>query len=208
LERSARGRRGRAQAGYVVPGGINKYGYRYVPDPQGHKGIYEIVPEEAAVVRLIFQWYVYSDETGKKLGNRAIAQKLSDMRVPTRNDNTKYKYRKTRGRGIWNNRTIACIIRSETYTGVHYYNRTKRTSNSPDKDVREVRDRSEWIAVPVPAIIDRQTWELAQQQIAKNIRRSKRNTKGDYLMRGRLHCQVCGYMMNCETNHRHPKNRR
>ena len=48
LERTMRGKRGRAQAGNVYVGAHAPYGYRYVSEP--HKGRLEIVPEEAKIV--------------------------------------------------------------------------------------------------------------------------------------------------------------
>lgn len=42
IERSIRGKRGRAKAGQINPGRVAKYGFDYVPDPDGHKGSYVI----------------------------------------------------------------------------------------------------------------------------------------------------------------------
>src|SRR5439155_19803382 len=55
LERTNRGRLGRAQAGYPH-GGVVPLGYRYVHNKKD--GIYEIDPEEAALVQRIFQLYL------------------------------------------------------------------------------------------------------------------------------------------------------
>src|SRR5262249_19227807 len=53
LERTARGRRGRAQAGYVTFGG-RTLGYVYVKHA-GKGAHYEVHPEEAALVQRIFR---------------------------------------------------------------------------------------------------------------------------------------------------------
>jgi site-specific DNA recombinase len=57
LERTARGRRGRAQAGHV-PYGRRTFGYTYVRN-DGKGGRYEIAPDEAALVERIFRLYVH-----------------------------------------------------------------------------------------------------------------------------------------------------
>lgn len=45
----------------------------------------------------------------------------------------------------------------------------------------------------VAAIVDPETWELAQEQLRKNRERATRNnTKHHYLLRSLLVCGVCG----------------
>ena len=58
------------------------------------------------------------------------------------------------------------------------------------------RPKEEWIPVKVPAIVDPETWELAQEQLKKNRERAKRNnTKHHYLLRSLLVCGMCGKRM-------------
>jgi site-specific DNA recombinase len=53
------------------------------------------------------------------------------------------------------------------------------------------RPQEEWIAVPVPALIDQETWDLARQQLHLNRERAPRNNKvHEYLLKG---LAVCGY---------------
>jgi site-specific DNA recombinase len=54
------------------------------------------------------------------------------------------------------------------------------------------RPREQWIAVEVPPIVDRAVWETARRQAGQNKATAKRNTKYEYLMRGRLVCSRCG----------------
>jgi site-specific DNA recombinase len=104
IERSNRGKQGRAKAGYVFPAGeLNPYGYRYERSDK-HKGAYVIIEHEAETVRLIFRWYVYGDEKGKKLGYIAIARRLSGMGMPTRYDQSTSR-RKRSNYGAWSNIT-------------------------------------------------------------------------------------------------------
>src|SRR5215467_7531228 len=58
------------------------------------------------------------------------------------------------------------------------------------------RSRDEWIAIPVPAPIDRQTFDRAREQLARHVARSWRhNTKDSYLQCCLLTCQHCGLAM-------------
>src|SRR3954462_13524267 len=61
---------------------------------------------------------------------------------------------------------------------------------------KTLRPKEEWIPVRVPAIIDPQTWDLAQEQLKKNRQRASRNDeKHSYLFRGLLVCGCCGRRM-------------
>jgi site-specific DNA recombinase len=58
---------------------------------------------------------------------------------------------------------------------------------------RTLRPREEWIPVRVPAIIDPETFHLAQDQLAKNRERAVRNNKKhEYLLRSLVICGRCG----------------
>jgi site-specific DNA recombinase len=193
IERSKRGKRGRAKAGHVMPTGeISQYGYKYVPQPEGHGGAYVVVENEAKIVRLIFTWFTYGDENGKKLGSPRIARRLTEMGIPTRLDSAKTKRKKKKGRGVWSARTILSIIMAEIYTGVWYSGRTQTANGKTVKAPRE-----NWIAVKVPAIVDRSVWEAAQAQRKINKVVSTRNTKGEYLMKSHIRCMKCGYTVTC-----------
>src|SRR5262249_6588395 len=63
------------------------------------------------------------------------------------------------------------------------------------------RPREEWIAIPVPAIIDEPTHQQAAAQLARNAALSFRNNKcNDYLLRCLLTCRTCGLAMFGVTN--------
>jgi len=75
-ERMKMGKYQKARLGQF-PGGHVLYCYRKNPVT----GESEIHEEEARIVKLIYPWYVYGDETGKPLGMEAIADKLTKMGV-------------------------------------------------------------------------------------------------------------------------------
>jgi site-specific DNA recombinase len=59
-----------------------------------------------------------------------------------------------------------------------------------------IRPKEDWIPVRVPAIIDQETWKLAQAQLVKNRERAPRNNKRhEYLLRSLLVCSGCDRRM-------------
>lgn len=64
-----------------------------------------------------------------------------------------------------------------------------------NKKKRTLRPESEWIPIPVPAIVDEATWQAAQKQLKDNKNLAKRNLKHDYLLNGLVTCAKCGRAM-------------
>ena len=71
-----RGKRAKARSGKVV-GTRAPYGYQHVRDHNGKIETFEPVEEQAKVVRMIYQWYVNGDKSGKRLSEGKIAKRLS-----------------------------------------------------------------------------------------------------------------------------------
>ena len=192
-ERMVRGKKNLAKGGRVILHG-NKppYGYRAVIEKsKDGKNIVtgiEVYEPEAQIVRLIFQWYTLGDETGKRLSLEKIAQRLSEMNVPTWVDVRNQKsLTKKRNYGQWAGGTIWDFLHCEVYIGKWYYGK----QSSPIESC---------IKVPVPRVIDASAWQAAQEISKLNINVAKRNVKDDrYLMRYRLTCH-CGYSATCISN--------
>jgi site-specific DNA recombinase len=190
LERLARGKKGRAQAGHTE-GGMVPLGYRYIG---GHKsGHYEIDPEEATLVERIFLMCLSG------MATQAIARQLSQERVPTQQDRRGLR-NKHLARCIWNRSSIHKILRNETYTGTMYHNKTQRVAGRKDpsrKTNRIAKDVGEWVSVSVPVIIAPETFQAVQVQLQQNAVLATRNRKYEYLfLGGRLRCGRCGTAMN------------
>lgn len=164
-ERSMRGKVGKAKAGKTAHGGKRAYGYAF--DEQDR---YVIVENEAAIVRMIFEWY-----TVQKMGTIKIADELNRRGITA--------YSKLN----WSSTSISRMLKSELYAGRYIYNKTTKVGG---KIV--TRPRSEWIVVPVPAIVSDEVFNAAQQQMESNKTFSKRNTKHNYLLSGMLFCATCG----------------
>ena len=178
VERTSRGRYAKAKAGKVVGNGWSPYGYRYVVEA------FEIVEGEAKIVCLIFRWFVDGDEDGHPLSLRAIARKLSEMGV-----SVPRSVGRVRSARLWDHSTVYRILSNETYIGVWHYGKQIWSGGK-----RGTRSTAEQVAVPVPAIVDRETWEQAQARLEYNKQMASRNAKREYLLRGRVRCG-CDYAM-------------
>src|SRR5439155_564663 len=204
LERTARGRKGRAQEGYV-PHGRTTLGYTYIRHT-GSGAHYAIEPDEAELVRRIFTLY-----TRDGLSQDALAALLTREGLPTAGERHPAQKRRLPS-GTWHQSTIADILRNRTYIGTMNYGKRARIPGkaNPDKKTRwRAVPESEWIPVAVPPIVDIATFEAAQALMAQHKRISKRNRKNDYLLtNGRLRCGQCRRAMVGETRpNRHPRYR-
>src|SRR6202040_2921345 len=57
------------------------------------------------------------------------------------------------------------------------------------------RPQDEWIAVPVPPIIDEQTFALARERLAANKTHAPRRTVVPSVVQGLVSCANCGYAL-------------
>jgi site-specific DNA recombinase len=198
LERTARGLRGRVQAGFVPSGNV-PLGYTYEPCATGG-GHYILNQEEAHLVQRIFHMCVQSG-----LSTHAIAERLTRERVPTQRDRRARGPSRTLAVGTWQPSSVYLILKNATYTGTMHYGKTANTygTTNPDKKTTHRRKpQEEWLAVPVPRIIDQDTFDAAQVRMQQNARTSRRNRKHEYLLcNARLRCEQCGTAMTGQSRH-------
>jgi site-specific DNA recombinase len=117
------------------------------------------------------------------------------------------------GRRLWSAAVVHHVLSDPVYTGTGYLNRyTYHAPRRPrahgpltgERTCRRPRPRAEWIAIPVPAIIDEPTHQQAAAQLARNAALSFRNNqRNDYLLRCLLTCRTCGLAMFGVTNRAH-----
>ena len=196
-ERTANGRRNRAREGRVIASPYRPYGYRYVSeyDERGKKisCMLEIVEDEAEVVRQMFDWYVYNS-----LSAYAITLRLAEEKIPTMADKGESVRKKPlREKYQWSRSTVCKMLKNETYVGIWRYGKRKTTTHDGKKvtttSERRSNDDPNCIAVGVPAIIDRETYDLAQAKFAETKRRGAfRPTVHKYLLRSLCFCAQCG----------------
>jgi site-specific DNA recombinase len=210
LERSKRGKRGKAKSGFVIPGARPPYGYTVKSEP--HKAWFEIDEEEAGIVQLCFDWYINGDEQGKSMSINGIAKRLTKMGILTRGDKLEHVAKKF-GKGIWQPATIVHILKNETYTGTWYYGKTRMMDDGKQREARPkcglgkqvARPREEWIPVNVPPIIDHESFALAQERFKYNKQMLSGHSKNEYLMKSRVTCAKCGYSMIGRTRRKRHK---
>jgi site-specific DNA recombinase len=188
-ERMRRGKRAKVKSGNVITFGRDPYGYCLVNSQDG-KARLAIVEDEGQVVKLIYEWYVRGD--GAEQGPmtiRAIAIRLTEMRIPTRGDRS-HRVAKSLGYAEWSPAVVSQILGKETYCGVWHYGKKGKVNGKCSHNPRE-----SWIAVPVPPIVDRSTWQAAQDRLRRNKALSRRNTKYEYLVGRRVACGRCAHKL-------------
>lgn len=171
IERSVRGRRGKAQSGRWVGQGDTPFGYRRAG--MGKDSRLEINEREAETIRLIFALYVGADPRGP-MPIRTMTEWLTEQNIPTpqRGNFAPIKH----NGHAWHTRSIGLILTRPLYAGMMTY-----------ADMR--------VPMPELRIIDDATFEAAQVRKTRNRETARRNrSKGRYLMAGHLRC-ICGRAM-------------
>ena len=130
-------------------------------------------------------------------GFKTIAERLNQRRIPS-----------AKG-GLWSFTTIKSLLQNPVYAGDIVWNRRTEAKFYRVKDGRadKMRSRTEskkithhaeedWIVIKdaVPAIVDRQTWQRAQQMVKKRrrCRGGAGRVRNRWLLSGILRCGDCG----------------
>ena len=192
LERSRRGKRHRARQGQVSVLSGAPFGYRYLRKSEQSAAYYEINEMEAPVVRLVYERYTVD---GLSIG--AITRLLNEQRIPTRKQT-----------GRWERSTVWAMLRNPAYKGAAGFGKTKtaprqritrplrlRGGIAARDSASHERPQDEWIAIPVPAIIDEQTFALAQERLGANKMHAPRRTVVPSVVQGLVSCAHCGYAL-------------
>src|SRR5262249_1891528 len=122
----------------LVPAGRAPYGYRYDHEVSGKLIVHDV---EAGIVRQVYRWLV---ESGMSL--RGIVTELKQHGV-----------RMSRSQ-------VRRLLTSEVYAGRAYFDQRQRVKGKAHR----FRPESEWISIPVPAIVSADTWQRALAQLRRN----------------------------------------
>ena len=192
LERSRRGKRHRARQGQVSVLSGAPFGYRYVRKSEQSAAYYEISEVEAPVVRLVYERYTVD---GLSIG--AIIRLLNEQRIPTRKQT-----------GRWERSTVWAMLRNPAYKGAASFGKTQtaprqrvtrplrlRGGMASRDSAHHERPQDEWIAIPVPPIIDEPTFALAQERLEANKTHAPRRTIVPSVVQGLVSCANCGYAL-------------
>src|SRR6516225_3138617 len=190
-ERYRRGKAWRAKSGSVNVLSGAPFGYRYVRKTPESGARYEVVPHEAALVAEMFRRYA---DDGAAIAD--LRRWLTDQGVRTRT-----------GKERWDRSVIWGMLRNPAYCGKAVFGKTQAipepaglnltarlTGRTVPRPVR-VQDRpeEEWTHIPVPALVDEETFERVQQRLEDNKRFAARNTRVPSLLQGLAACASCGY---------------
>ncbi|UNC91640.1 recombinase family protein [Candidatus Contubernalis alkaliaceticus] len=148
-------------------GGWVLYGYKVNDERK-----YEIEPEEAKIVREIFDRVHNGWSYGKIIQD--------------------FKIRGILRRGKhWNKNTIYDMLKNERYTGVYIYNETPRKVNDK-RNNRIKKENDEVVRIPggMPVIISKETFNRVQGILRGRVR--PRGRKNTYILTGLIECGSCG----------------
>ena len=179
--RSADGMNRAAREGRYT-GGIVPFGYRV----EGHKATARLVPDETIVwadrsaadlVRDMYERLALRNQSC-----RAIALDFNAASVPTHYARDGRGVRGRRTQGLWRAGRIRNLVVNPLYRGeLRYGSRTAK------------RDR-EVIAAPIEGLVSPTLWQAAQDALTRN-RRCAKNSGHVYLLRGVMHCGICGLIL-------------
>ncbi len=168
------------------------YGYKYVARKDDVHGHYEIDENESNIIKQIFDWIALD-----KMTLNGVVRKLQDLNI---------KPRKSK-RGVWNTSTLRSQIINKAYIGEARWGSSyavvpdnplkNEKYKKVKKSSRKIRPEEDWVIIPVPPIIDKRIFEMANNQLKENFKLCDRNRKNDYLLGHKIYCN-CGARRNGE----------
>jgi site-specific DNA recombinase len=191
-ERSRRGKRHAARRGSVNVLTSAPYGYRYIDKHAGGgQAQYQVIPEQARVVKQMFEWVGL-----ERISLRAVERRLRQQKVPT-------------AKGArWHAFTIRKLLQNPAYTGTALFGKSRVGERRPPR-VRHPKGKPEHpknptsrydtapedqIEIPVPALVNAELFAAVQEQLAENRQRLRQQPANPgYLLQGLIECGCCGY---------------
>jgi site-specific DNA recombinase len=165
-------------------GSLPPIGYRVVAAEQRGAKVkkkLEIDPLHAETVRLIYRLALHGDGTKGQMGVKNIVSHLNRNRIFTRDG------------GRWGIGQVHRILTRRTYMGEHEFNKRSKS--------KELKPVSEIVTVPVPPIIDRETFDTVQKLLKARHPTVTPSAviSGPTMLTGLIHCAKCGGAMTIRT---------
>jgi site-specific DNA recombinase len=163
------------------------YGYRYVPKGAGGgQAGYEIVLEEARVVRQIFDWV-----GRERLSMGEVSHRLMQAGVLTRTGKTRFRSQHCVDDAEATLRTLGKAAKGSTSLGPL----RPRLRAEPGHPLESRRPQSpypmapsQWIEIPVPPLVSEELFAAVQEQLIENQRRAKQSQREcQFLVQGLAH---------------------
>ena len=157
-------------------GGNPPFGYR-VKDGQ-----LEVVPEEAKIVREIFQQYA------KGVGLKTICKQLNELGIRTRKGNP------------WSASSLSALMKNPIYKGEVVWGRRRYVKDGITGKVYVVKNE-DYLKREEPSlrIVEPELWEECNRRLAE-VPHGKPKHKKIHPLMGIVKCGVCGYNMSKEGN--------
>jgi site-specific DNA recombinase len=192
LERSRRGKLHAARHGSVNVLSGAPYGYRYVSCREGDgEARYEIVLEEARVIRQMFAWV---GRDGLSIGE--VCRRLKEQGIPS-----------PTGKNYWDRTTVWGHLKNPAYRGNAIFGKTRIGPKRPRLRAQKGRPeqsrrphsvydvpKDQGIPIPVPAIVREDLFAAVGERLEENRKRNRQSRRGaKYLLQGLIVCGRCGY---------------
>jgi site-specific DNA recombinase len=193
MERCRRGKQYAARHGSVNVLSGAPYGYRYIGKHEGGGAArYQVMADEARVVRKIFEWF---GQERCSIGE--VCRRLRRDGISTRT-----------GKSAWDRSVVWLILKNPAYKGTAAFGKTRSGDLKPQR-LRPQRGRPEQprrpvsrvdsssegqIFINVPGLVSEELFGAVQAQLQENRqRRRDRPGGGRYLLQGLIVCKRCGY---------------
>ncbi len=193
-ERCMKGARRRALEGIQTKTAFAPFGY-YIPNKSDvflgayagdQYGKYQIVEEQAAIVRSVFE----KIENGDSM--HAVARWLNEQGTAT-----------PRNGEYWRCSTLKRIINNPVYKGKAPYGRHQKFHDESrlkegfkQPFVLRERPAEDWIYIDCPALVSEKTWDVCQEILQGNKSRHGGRPERRYTLSGLLRCPKCNRTMH------------
>ena len=192
MERSRRGKRHAARRGDVSVLGAAPYGYRFISKHAGGgEAHYQVVPDEARVVRQIFEWVAY-----ERLSFNAVSKQLQGRGICS-----------PKGNSRWHREVIGKLLRNPAYKGSAIFGKSRVGERRPrlrplrgqpeqprNATSRYPGDPAKQSVISVPALVTEELFAAVAEQLAEKRERQQRHLDESpgYLLQGLMECSCCG----------------
>jgi site-specific DNA recombinase len=192
MERHRRGKLHGAKRGSINVLSTAPYGYRYIRRQlDGAPAQYVIDLAQAATVRKIFHWV-----GAERLSIGEVVRRLGKASVETAS-----------GKSYWDRSVVWGMLQNPAYMGRAAFGKTRaqaplprvraprHSADTPKKGYSAVRtERSDWIEIPVPALVSEELFVAVQEQLDENRKYARQRRRGAaYLLQGLTVCGHCHY---------------
>jgi len=192
LERSRRGKLHAARRGSLTALAGAPFGYRYVGRHQGDgEACYQVVEEQAVVVRQIFAWV-----GRERCSIGEVCRRLQRQGILS-----------PKGKKIWDRSSVWGLLKNPAYQGQATFGKTRVCERRPRLRPRRGQPEQprqpystrqttpeDQIVIAVPELVAPALFEAVAAQLAENQKRQRQSARGaTYLLQGLVVCKHCGH---------------